>query len=73
MTVDQRAQVVFDRERHSSGDHPPHVHQPPARDHGADDHQCENQQRVAVVGALGKLAMLGMGGALLNRFHSASP
>ena len=68
VAVEQVAQVEFDRERDPPGDHPAHVRERPAREHRADDHEREHQQRVAVVRALGELVVFGVCAAFLDRF-----
>ncbi len=62
------AQVVFDGQGHPAGDHAPPIHEAPAQEHRAEDHEREHEQRVAVVGAQGKLVTASVACALVDRF-----
>ena len=59
--VEPLAQVVLDAERDAPGDHPPHVRERPAHEHGDDDHEREHDERVAVVRARGSAHAAGRG------------
>ena len=59
VAVDALAQVELDAQRDAPGDHPAHVREQPAREHDADDHEREHEQRVAVVRALRELVVAG--------------
>ncbi len=71
VAVDPLAQVVFDVQRDPPGDHPPPVHGPPTHEHHGEDHQRKRQQRVAIVCAQRLLVLLGVVGAVVDRFHGA--
>jgi hypothetical protein len=72
VAVDQLAQVVLDTQGDASGDHPPHVREQPADEHGPDDRERNEQQRVTVVVARGELMAVGMEGPSPQRVDRCS-
>ncbi len=58
VAVEQLAQVVFDAEREPPGDHPPPVHEPPARQHDQRDRAGDQRQFVARARLRGAVVML---------------
>ena len=72
VSVEQLAQVEFDRQGDAPGDQAAEVGEHPADEHDPDDHDREREQRVAVVVARGELVVLGVFGAFLKRVHGTA-